>query len=355
MTINPKKREFESDGDYDSGKKDLIKTFKSVFRNEGSMKYVSPKMLAQVAGVSESSIKRWCDQGDIKMEKTNGGHRRITLPSATEFLRRMGQASSRHLLELPIRNLNVSSSITDTSQRFFDAIVSGDEEVCRRIIFHLHQNGEQASRIFDEIIAPAFRCIGTGWECHEVEIYQERRACGISLHIIDEWRQRIPAASEKAPLAIGGSVETDPYSLPTAMVETVLRQLGWRSRSLGSRLPFQTLIAAINDLKPDLFWLSVSHLEDQQRFLEEFRDFYQSIGETVPVMVGGRALTDRMRQKMQYSCFCDNLQHLETFVGTLFRPRGRRKVRKTKNRERVSSIHKRSLREGALNAPSKSR
>lgn len=319
------------------------------------MIHVTPKLLAQAAGVSESSIKRWCDQGVVQTEKTTGGHRRITLSAATEFLRRMGRPTSPELLQLPAFDLNLSTSISHVSQQFLAAVLSGDEEVCRRIIFHLHLNGEQASRIFDEIVTPAFRCIGTGWECDDVEVYQERRACGICLRLIDEWQQRIAAPSEKAPLAIGGSVETDPYSLPTSMVETVLRQLGWRSRSLGSRLPFGTLIAAINDLKPDLLWLSVSHLDDEQWFLREYLDFHQSIGETVPIVVGGRALTDRVRHQMRYTCFCDNLQHLETFAGTLFRPRGRRQAGRTQCLDQVFSLRNKSRHKEARNVPTKRR
>lgn len=288
------------------------------------MQYVSPKTLACAAGVSESSIKRWCDRGVIETEKTAGGHRRITLASATEYLRKMGQPASPQSIGLPSHGSAVLSATTALSQHFHDAIVSGDEEGCRRIIFQTHLGGLSASRIFDEIIAPAFRCIGTGWECDEIEIYQERRACGTCLRIIDEWRRRIPAPSTGAPFAIGGSVESDPYSLPTAMVETVLQQLGWRSKSLGSRLPFETLIAAVKDLKPDLLWLSVSHLEDEKQFLDDYRDFYRSIDGSVPIVIGGRAMKDHVRQQIRYTCFCDNLQHLETFTNTFFHRRRRR-------------------------------
>ena len=39
---------------------------------------LSPKELADAIGVSESSIKRWVDNGEIQATKTSGGHRRIT-------------------------------------------------------------------------------------------------------------------------------------------------------------------------------------------------------------------------------------------------------------------------------------
>jgi hypothetical protein len=134
-----------------------------------------------------------------------------------------------------------------------------------------------------------------------------------------ELRLVIPTAGESAPIAIGATPECDPYSLPTTMAEVVLRQQGWRSQSLGSRLPFATLIAAIRDLQPGLFWLSVSHIDNEAQFVDEFQAFYDQVRIAVPVVVGGSALKESLRREMEYTAFGDKMQHLETFAETLKR------------------------------------
>ncbi|MGB6002419.1 MAG: helix-turn-helix domain-containing protein [Thermoanaerobaculia bacterium] len=48
---------------------------------------LSPRELAQAIGVSESSIKRWIDDGLIGATKTAGGHRRIAGSEAIRFVR----------------------------------------------------------------------------------------------------------------------------------------------------------------------------------------------------------------------------------------------------------------------------
>lgn len=282
-------------------------------------RFVSPRQLAKAAGVSESSIKRWCDQGLIPTVKTAGGHRRLTLDAAAEYLRQAHPDAHPELLGLPPRTHLEEHSVGATIAELYHRLVAGDDAACRAILFDLHLSGERVSRIADAVISPAFQSVGSGWECGDVEIYQERRACRIVLRILEELKTVVPAAKRSAPLAIGGTPECDPYMLPTALVELTMQQSGWRSQSLGSRLPFNTLAAAIRDQQPRLFWLSISHVTDERQFLAQYREFYSAVQNDVAVVVGGRALTDSYRRNMEYAAFCDNLQHLEAFARTIKR------------------------------------
>jgi methanogenic corrinoid protein MtbC1 len=197
--------------------------------------------------------------------------------------------------------------------------VEGKEEAVRQILFDLFLAGIPLSRVFDEVVAPAFRRIGQAWACGEAEIYQERRAVEVCLRALYELAEAIGPPPEAAPLAIGGAPPPDPYSLATTMVEVVLRQNGWNARSLGSRLPFPSLRAAIRTMRPQLFWLSVSHLDDEAAFLREYREFFEEVRHEVLVVVGGQALHDHLRRQMQFAAHCDNLQHLEIFAAGLKR------------------------------------
>jgi MerR family transcriptional regulator, light-induced transcriptional regulator len=283
------------------------------------MQFVSPRQLARAAGVSESSIKRWCDLGQLPSTKTRGGHRRLPLDAAAEFLRQVGKETKPELLGLPPRIGPARGNRRSAVDDLYLALLAGDEAACCQMLFDLHLAGEPASRIFDEVVAEAFHRIGAGWKRDEVHVYQERRACTICLRVLDAVKAVIPRSKTNAPYALGGAPEFDPYMLPTAMVEIVLRQRGWQAQSLGSQLPFTTLVSAIRDLRPQLFWLSVSHIDNEQLFLKEYTAFYSQIHGDVAVVVGGRALTESIRRQMTYSAYCDNLQHLEAFVTTLQR------------------------------------
>ena len=133
----------------------------------------------------------------------------------------------------------------------------------------------------------------------------------------------IRSPSPGAALAIGGTLESDPYRLPTAMTEVVLRELGWNATSLGSQLPTTSLIEAIRDNRPKLFWLSVSYIDSDIAFLRDCEQLRREaeLAESAFV-VGGRALSGEIRKRMTYSAFCDNLRHLATFASTLGKAAG---------------------------------
>ena len=281
---------------------------------------VTPKQVAQAIGVSESSLKRWCDQGRIPTVRTAGGHRRLAVPHVVQFLRASGHPLERpELLGLP-SNTGRSVAILERARPDLrDALIAGDEDRVRRIVLDLHLAGHSAAEICDQVVAPPLHEIGELWKCGEVEVYRERRACELCTRVLLELRSFMPEPPRGAPRALGGAPECDPYTLPTLMVEIVLRQAGWSAQSLGARLPFSTLAAAANEAKPRLFWLSVSQIDDESRFVEEHRGFYRRTPPEVAVVVGGRALAESVRRRIEYAAFCDKLQHLESFAKALTR------------------------------------
>ncbi len=279
---------------------------------------VTPKQVARALEVSESSIKRWCDKGLIPTRYTAGGHRRIPLAELLEYLRVNKHPMIRpDALGLPPTSGRTTRVMHRSAAQFTEALLTGDEAKCREIAFDLYLAEHSLSSICDELFAKSFTEIGDRWQCGDAEVYQERRGCEISLRVLHELRSIIPAAPPNAPLALGGTPEGDQYNLGTTMAEIVLRDVKWRAVSLGDNLPFATLSAAIQEHQPKLFWLSCSYIEDESTFLREYGQLYDDYGMAVAFVVGGRALTDVLRQQMKYAAYCDNMQHLEAFAQTL--------------------------------------
>lgn len=279
---------------------------------------LSPKQVADAIGASESSLKRWCDQGLLNTVKTAGGHRRIPIQEALRFARERNIAAAEpHLMAMLATTDRKSRRVEHGAERLIEALVAGSETICRVIVFEYFQAGISVSRIFDEIVAPAFRHLGDKWECKELEIYEERSACQIMLQILHELRlkQIVPVSKR---IAMGATCEGDPYTMPIMMGEMVLRSVGWDTRLLGCSIPLSSTLKAIQHHRPAIFWLSVSYIVDEIAFIAEFNNLYDTASRTnTAVVVGGRALTANIRTRLRYSAFCDTMQHLEEFAKTL--------------------------------------
>lgn len=281
---------------------------------------LSPKQVAAAIGASESSLKRWCDQGLLNTVKTAGGHRRISIPEALRFVREQNlSVVEPHLLAMPGSDDRKSRRTEGCVERLAEALIADNEQASRAIIFDLFLSGQSLSQTFDEVIAVAFRQIGERWECRQVEIWQERCSCQIALRVLHELRgKQVPP--QKNLIAMGATIEGDYYSLPMTMAEIVLRSTGWDARLLGSSIPFDSMANALKSQRLGLFWLSVSFIADEAAFVSAFNRLSDLATEmNTSLVVGGRALTAEIRKQLRYSAFCDTMRHLEAFALTLRR------------------------------------
>lgn len=287
------------------------------------MTHYSPKQVADRLGVSESSVKRWLDQGTVPILRTAGGHRRVSQESVDQLLEQLKTTSGfPRLSELgdeAAPNLGVADlpvgidwrgkAIEELAETFRISLIDGDEQTCRRLIDSLIDRGHSPSTAADLLITPAMHGFGHLWERGDLSIYQERRACGIAMELLAALKRQLPV-KPSGPIAIGGAPEGDQYQLPTAMVELALTECGWNAKSLGCNLPMSEFAAAVGEYHPRVLWISISWLIDEHKFVRDFNAMVDRLPKQTAVLIGGRAATDSLRPRLRYTGHCDSIRHL---------------------------------------------
>lgn len=254
---------------------------------------LSPKQVAHAMGVSESSLKRWCDRGILPFEKTPGGHRKLQVSDVVQFLR----DSDRNLVHPEVLGLPLHvANFPDCNERRLELLLSflkeGRSTEVTQLITQAYLSGQSTAELCDTLLCPVMVQIGECWDCGDVEIFQERNACELLEHALHEIRTVLPAPDRAAPLAIGGTLSGDHYRLPSRMVQLVMAELGWRSVSLGNNLPCETLIAAADQYTPRLFWVSLSHAEELKTLQDKLTELANSLSRQTTLVIGGRLLAD---------------------------------------------------------------
>jgi excisionase family DNA binding protein len=229
---------------------------------------VSPKQLAVAIGVSESSLKRWADDGQLAFVRTAGGHRRIPLAEAVRFVRHMGlkvKAPGELGLaqaEAPVVNTTDHQAV---AEQFFTALEAGDASTARGLIQSLFLGGWTVAAITDGPIRAALARIGILWQHAEWGIVVEHRSTDLCLQTLQHLRSMLPPRRENAPTALGGAGEHDPYMIPSLAAAVALAEVGFNEVNLGPLTPPRILANAIAHYRPQVVWYSLSHVPDVRK------------------------------------------------------------------------------------------
>lgn len=225
-----------------------------------SRRTLSPRDLARAIGSSESSLKRWADEGKIRVHRTAGGHRRITLDEAVRYIR----ASGAPLVDASALGLGDFGRMLDAelavAADLYELLLHGEEASARGAIVWAYLRGDALSEYFDTTVSDAMRRLGTLWQTDEAGIFYEHRATEICLHALHQVRALLPEAPEQ-PVAVGSGIAHDPYVLPSLMASMVLQTEGWNAVNLGADCPAAAVLQAATHHRARLVWVSVTSSE----------------------------------------------------------------------------------------------
>ncbi len=285
---------------------------------------MSTEEVAQALGVGVSTVKRWIDRQILPAVRTCGGHRRVQLADLLR-LARSGRLPDLDLTRLPsLAPLNPGRDVAELRRELYAALMAADESGTRAILTQTHQAGMAVEELADEIIRPTLHRLGQEWSDGQIDVMHEHRALQVCYSALCELKHVLLGRTERdGPVALGGAFEKDHYLLPCLLAQLVLIEQGWSVVNLGPNTPVASFQRALDEFRPRMLWLSISHLENREGFLESYRQLHDAAARLdVAVVVGGRALDNELRAAMPYTTFGDGLKHLAAFAHALHpRPR----------------------------------
>jgi len=256
---------------------------------------LSPKELAQAIGVSESSLKRWADKGVVKVVRTAGGHRRITVPEAIRFIRET-KATLVDPRRLGLSDVStVAENLPDRGgerDRLYQLLRAGSAAEARGLLVSLYLSGQSTAAICDGPVKEAMWRLGELWRHDPSGIFIEHRATDICIQAVNQLRLLLREPGIEM-VAVGGAPAGDPYLLPSLLAATVLAAEGVHAVNLGPDTPFDTLRAAALAHEARLVWLSVSSAVEEREFLKELEGLSMELSTSgVCVVLGGQGAED---------------------------------------------------------------
>jgi len=141
------------------------------------------------------------------------------------------------------------------ADRLFELLVSGDQTRALTMVETLAAQGTAATTIAGELLAPAMRRIGMGWESSRISVPVEHRATAIAERILGEVMPN--PRGRRRGTAVVAAPSGERHGLASLMATVALRDDNWRVEHLGADVPVDEIERFCNEVEADLLVLTV--------------------------------------------------------------------------------------------------
>jgi len=168
------------------------------------------------------------------------------------------------------------------ADRFYDALVAGDERTATTVVQRLHAEGEAVVAVLGWVVVPGLRRVGEGWADGTLTVADEHRASEIVERLLASLDRRGPGRPRGT--AVVAAPPGEQHGLPVAMAAAALRADGWSVEHLGRDLPVEDLRGFVERHRPHLVVLTAT-TPPAQAAAAEVRD--RLAGDGHAVLLGG--------------------------------------------------------------------
>jgi excisionase family DNA binding protein len=281
-------------------------------------KSLTTKEVARLCRVSDATVKRWEDAGVLNSERTSGGHRRFRADEVARFQREQNLGLKlSHGDESAVKAKIRRREHQDRSHcELFHSLVAGAEEEASSLLISACLNGEPLTRIFDDLICLAMKCIGELWYKGELSVAQEHLATRTAYNAIHKMRLTLPVPEISGELAMCCGVEGDFHELPTHLAQMTIENEGWEVLNFGANTPLYSFAEEVLQYTPKIICVAATLIPDIERLSRDYKDFRERICKLqIPVLIGGRAFSDeQLRKRFPAEFYAENFTDVVKFV-----------------------------------------
>jgi len=176
------------------------------------------------------------------------------------------------------------------AHRLRTRMVAGDERGSWLVIEAAMASGLTPQRIYVEVLGPALREIGEGWHRGSCSIAEEHRASTVAHRIVGRMGARFASRGRPRGRVVMGTPPGERHRIPVAMLADMVRAAGFEVIDLGSDIPVESFVEAVEQAEAVAAAVSViassslAAAADVVAALHQFTD--------TPVLVGGPAVRD---------------------------------------------------------------
>lgn len=208
---------------------------------------------ADLLSVHPSTVKRWCNDGELAYEKTSGGHRRLHLDDVLEFARRRGietiltpfQPYAPHVWTA-LREVRLEGSFRRLHSLAMGWVARGQVRRLADLYDALARDPSvPLCSLCDAGIRGLMAEVGEAWAQGRLRVGEEHMVSQVMTEVLLKLRADLREEAYRsttegpAPVAVVGTMEGNQHHLGSLCVRLLLERMGWDVFYLGPDVPVE--------------------------------------------------------------------------------------------------------------------
>ncbi|MBU3689339.1 MAG: helix-turn-helix domain-containing protein [Actinobacteria bacterium] len=250
-----------------------------------STEFLTLEEAAERLGVHYMTAYRYVRQGKLSATRVKGVWQ-VTPQAIDEFRQRANERKERP------RTGDDSRRTGDYVNELHTCLVNADAGGAWGVLQRAIDAGGEIGDVYLAILAPAMARIGEEWSRGEIDIAIEHQATAIATRLVGQMSPRFVRRGRRRGEVLIGGPSGERHALALAMLGDLLRLEGYDVFDLGADTPANSFVHAaskINNLTA--VGVSVTTTESVEGAIDVVRTLRRAIGDEVPVVLGGSAIS----------------------------------------------------------------
>ncbi len=172
-----------------------------------------------------------------------------------------------------------------SSSAYLQAVLRADRRAAMTVVDECLRTNEPAS-VYAEVIAAAMHEIGRLWQSNRISVAREHTATATTQYVLAQvYSQHNPSSTKRGKAVVSG-MQGEFHQLGAHMAADVLDFDGWDVRFLGTNMPHDGILAAIDEHEAAVVGLSATMLTSSSKLAALINDIKRKMPRA-RILVGG--------------------------------------------------------------------
>ena len=187
-----------------------------------------------------------------------------------------------------------AGALSAVQEVYLQSLLVGQRRAALNIVMEAIREGTPLLDIYLRVFQDSLYEVGRLWESRRISVASEHMATAITQYVMAQVYARMEPSAERRGNAIVTGVQGELHQVGAAMLADILDQRGWNVRFLGTNMPHDGILEAIEAHRPKLLCISATMLFNTPAVGRLVESVHKKFGQARPrIALGGAAFRSR--------------------------------------------------------------